>query len=309
MKEGLYCSGGYNWFSIGSDGRVATCNKFLLMDDRGYIGNILKEDIILRKDEFGFRCPVQECVQICDRHWSRKKIYKDDIEIDYQDIVDSSFHKGIINPVSVLFAPSWKCNFSCRYCGLPSGREEYVVEKWLERFDKFFTLNKIGGGLFQITGGEPLYYKDIDKLFVFLHTKNFKIGLTTNLTGNIYENIISCTTNEYFSSINCSLHPTDKNFKWECFKNGVQLLKLFGYNVSVNFVGYPDQITLAPEYNKWCMDIGVDFSLIPMVGNIDGVRFNTINDYPKPLKDIINSISSARLQDGNKFLDGQRIKS
>lgn len=314
MKNGLYCSGGYNWFSIGSEGRVATCNEFLYKDakghfddDRGYLGNILTDDIILRKDEFGFRCPVQKCDQVCDRHWSRKKVYEDDKLIDVQDINDPSIYNEIRNPISLMFSPTWKCNFSCKYCGLPTGRNEYPAEKWIERFSRFFMLNDIGGGLIHMTGGEPLYYKDIDKLFKFCYSKNFKIGLTTNLTGDIYKNIILCVPPQYID-VNCSLHAIDKNFNWESFKNGVQLLKLLGYNVGVNFVAHPDQLTLAPEYSKWCKSIGVNFSLIPMIGIIGGLHFKSVDDYPEPLKNIIYSFSSENLQDSNKFIDGNRVK-
>lgn len=307
MKNGLYCSGGYNWFSVGSEGRISVCNEFLYRNNSACLGNIITDDIVLRKDKFEFRCPTQKCEQMCDRHWAKKKIYKDDIEID-SDNPDESF--------SILFAPTWKCNFSCKYCGLPKKRDfpsipnacdEHLPEKWIERFSKFFDINNIRGGLLQFTGGEPLYYDGIDKLFSFFHTKHFKIALTTNLTGDIYKNIISCTKPDYFNVLNCSLHPLDRNFNWPEFKNGVQLLKLMGYNVGVNFVGHPNQLTLASEYDIWCKSIGVNFSLIPLIGKVDTIIFNTINDYPEPLRNIIHEFSSIKLQDNNRFKDGKRL--
>ena len=54
------------------------------------------------------------------------------------------------------------------------------------------------------------------------------------------------------SGINCSLHPTSKGFNWELFKGSVLLLRNAGFHVSVNYVGYPLQLYLAPEYKAWC---------------------------------------------------------
>jgi len=50
------------------------------------------------------------------------------------------------------------------------------------------------------------------------------------------------------SGINCSLHPTSKGFNWELFKGSLLLLRNAGFHVSVNYVGYPLQLYLAPEY-------------------------------------------------------------
>jgi hypothetical protein len=130
--------------------------------------------------------------------------------------------------------------------------------------------------------------------------------LTTNVTADVYKKIVMAVPPEAFGIINCSLHPSDKNFRWELFKNRVQLLKSLNYPVSVNFVGHPDQIMLAPEYSSWCNSIDVNFSLIPLLGKHDGIVFNTIDDYPEPLRKIIYDYSRPDLKDGNKFKDGKR---
>jgi hypothetical protein len=61
--------------------------------------------------------------------------------------------------------------------------------------------------------------------------------------------------------INCSLHPTSKGFSWELFKGSVLLLRSAGFHVSVNYVGYPLQLYLAPEYKAWCDQQGIEFTL------------------------------------------------
>jgi hypothetical protein len=63
------------------------------------------------------------------------------------------------------------------------------------------------------------------------------------------------------SGINCSLHPTSKGFNWELFKGSILLLKSAGFHVSVNYVGYPLQLYLAPEYKSWCEQNGIEFTL------------------------------------------------
>ncbi len=313
-KNGLYCSAGFNWFSIGSEGRVSTCNSLIYRTDNGiYLGNILKDNIKLRTDEYGFKCPNQECRQVCDRHWSRKKIYKDDELIDEQPIVNESAYIGKNKPISILFAPTWKCNYSCAYCGLPSKQsypsipdvcDIFPPEKWIDAFTNFFNINNIDGGIWHTNGGEPLFYNGIEKLFVFFASKGFKVALTSNISADVYQKIVKQIKPEGFAIINCSLHPTDKNFKWELFKNRVELLKALNYPVSVNFVGHPDQIMLTKQYAEWCKDIDVNFSLIPIVNK----DFLTIDSYPKPLRDIINKYSRLDLKDNNKFINGKRVE-
>ena len=313
MKNGLHCSAGYDWFSIGSEGRVSVCNALLYRTDSGiYLGNILTDDIKLRGKDEWFRCPKQECTQICDRHWARKRVYKDDVIIDEQDVVSPLAYEGKSRGISVMFAPKWECNYSCKYCGLPTKKiyptipdvcDTHPASKWVEGFDRFFNTNGIDGGIWHTAGGEPLYYDEISVLFKYFYDKKFKIALTTNTSADVYEKIVRVVPPEAFIAINCSLHPSDKNFRIEMFKSRVQLLKSLGYPVSVNFVGHPDQITLAMDYWTWCKSINVGFALIPLFGSY----FNTVEDYPEPLRKIIYEISREDLRDSNKFLSGKRV--
>ena len=319
MKNGLYCNAGKRWFSIGSEGRLNLCNTLIYRKskDEDCLGNIITDDIKLRDEEF-FRCPLQECHQVCDRHWSKKQIYENDNLIDEQNIVDLTVYGNKKNPISLLFAPTWKCNYSCKYCILPNKERysyisdmenEHSPETWISAFDRFFQTNNIDGGMWHTNGGEPLFYDGIEKLFSYFYKKGFVIGLTTNVCADVYKKIIMIVPPSAFTIINCSLHPTDKNFRWELFKSRVELLKAMGYIVAVNFVGYPDQIMLTPVYHDWCISIGIPFALIPMVGNIgDGIFFKSIEDYPTPMKDIIKKYTQQNLTDNNRFKGGSRIE-
>ena len=116
IEDGLYCDGGSKWMSIGSEGNVYICNTFIYQNEYS-IGNLFTDDIILGS-KFR-RCPIQSCDQICDRHWSKKRVYKDGVIIDEQDVADPNYYNLFENTTSILFAPTWKCNYSCSYCGLP----------------------------------------------------------------------------------------------------------------------------------------------------------------------------------------------
>ena len=224
IEDGLYCDGGSKWMSIGSEGNVYICNTFIYQNEYS-IGNLFTDDIILGS-KFR-RCPIQSCDQICDRHWSKKRVYKDGVIIDEQDVADPNYYNLFENTTSILFAPTWKCNYSCSYCGLPrkelypdisNACDEFTAEEWIGAFSRFLKLNNIDGGIWHTNGGEPLYFKDIYKLFSFFNSQNFKICLTTNLSYPIYDKIITVLPTDWDSvGINCSLHPTDKNFNWTMF--------------------------------------------------------------------------------------------
>ena len=315
IEDGLYCDGGSKWMSIGSEGNIYICNAFMYQSDYS-IGNIFEDDIIL--DTNFRRCPIQSCDQICDRHWSKKKIYKNGVIMDEQDVTDPNYYALFENTTSVLWAPTWKCNYSCTYCGLPrkdlfpdipNACDEFTADEWIEAFSKFFSNNNIDGGIWHTNGGEPLYFKDIGKIFSFFNSRHFKICLTTNLSYPIYDKIITVLPTHWDAvEINCSLHPSDKNFDWSMFKSRVQSLASFGYHVSVNFVGHPDQISLAHEYKEWCDKIGINFALIPLIGDVGDAHFHSVDDYPEPMKEIIQELTVVNLQDEtSRFSDGERV--
>lgn len=312
MEDGLYCDGGWRWLSIGSEGHVYPCNAFMYNHDYT-LGNLFTDDIILDK-KFS-RCPIQKCEQVCDRHWSKKQIIKDGEIVDEQDLVDPAMISEFKNPLNMLMAPTWKCNYSCKYCGLPS-KEAYpdipnacdvlTVDKWRTALGNFFDANNIDGGVWHTNGGEPLYYSGIAELFEFAVSRNFKVAVTTNLSYDVYSRIVSVVPVEA-ATVNCSLHPSDKNFDWAMFKGRLLLLSNLGYNVAVNFVGHPDQVMLAPEYKEFCDKYHITFVLIPFVGKIDGMHFESIESYPPAIKKVIYDITLPRLLDENRFDDGARV--
>ena len=105
-------------------------------------------------------------------------------------------------------------------------------------------------------------------------TQKFACYITSNISRNVMEFTRSirpegpASAVEGFGQvpiglcgINCSLHPTSKGFNWELFKGSVLLLRNAGFHVSVNYVGNPLQLYLAPEYKSWCEQNQIEFTL------------------------------------------------
>lgn len=314
-KNGLYCSGGYDWFSISSEGNISKCNA-LVYRKEGYLGNIFRDDIKISSTEEFTRCPIQQCQQVCDRHWSRKRIYENDILINEQDVVHRLYYKDKKSSTSILWCPSWKCNYNCKYCHLPTAKEfphienackVYKSEEWIKAFNRFIDINNIEGGILHTTGGEPLFYDGIFDIFEMMYHRNFSIALVTNLSVDIHP-LIQKIPPEHISDINASLHATDKHFKWDLFRNRVLLLKQFGYKVNIVFVAHPDQIILIPQYHDFfTKKHNIPFNVVPLVGNCSGITFNSINDYPEPLKKILDLYVSKDLRDTNRFNYSDRV--
>ena len=306
MKDGLYCSAGMDMFSIGSEGDVHRCNTLVLQKEHS-LGNIFDSNV--HANQAYSWCPVQKCEQVCDRHWSSKKVISDGAESDNQGIQDRNAYNGLKKPCSIIWAPSWKCNYNCHYCGLPKDTRKTTADQWVQAFERFIACNEFDGGLLHTNGGEPLFYDGIEKIFSFMASKGFEICLTTNLSSDVWKKVVHAAPPEKWRSINCSLHPTEPKFSWEVYSGRILALKALGYPVAMNLVGHPSQIMLAPQYAKFCKDAGIVFSLIPMIGKFDGFDFPTVADYPKAMRRIIESLCPETLDDSNKFYEGARATS
>ena len=101
------------------------------------------------------------------------------------------------------------------------------------------------------------------------------------------------------AGINCSLHPTSKGFNWELFKGSILLLRNAGFHVSVNYVGYPLQLYLAPEYKAWCEQNQIEFTLSSWQGvDNDG----TISRYSLPERTFFEEIAPSHRKKANELV-------
>ncbi len=86
----------------------------------------------------------------------------------------------------LFFEISRRCNIHCRYCGsgcTPAERQgELSTQEWIDIIDQLaedFDPKRV---MIAVTGGEPLFRKDIFEIFAHLHKRGFPYGMVTNST-------------------------------------------------------------------------------------------------------------------------------
>ena len=242
-------------------------------------------------------CDHERCYNACDLDWTTK--WQVDPQGRLEKTFEGQ-RKDIERQVSLflcsqrlespqrrmayfIWSPTLACNYTCAYCGcaagekrttrdLPSASPELTVDEWTDIWSGI--LERFEYGVLSITGGEPLLSEATIPVLSMV-TQKFACYVTSNISRNIMEFTRgrirpggSPRVVEGFgevpiglSGINCSLHPTSKGFNWDLFKGSVLLLRNAGFHVSVNFVGYPVQLYLAPEYKAWCEQNNVEFTL------------------------------------------------
>lgn len=278
MRDGLYCDGGYKHVFVDWNG-----NTYICRSSAAHLGNLLKEDIVLRSEEY-IPCPFNRCLFDCIGAWTKQRHIKDgEVILEKNRWHDGSQFK---RPLFIWFNPTMLCNYSCEYCVGKNHISTSIipVDQFISAFEKFFQLNGIDGGVCQFNGGEAMIYPGIGALMNYFFKKGFLIELLTNLSGDVYKDIVMQVPPNGVNCIIATIHPLEKKFQWESFEGKVLLLRSLGYTVIINFVGHPDQIMLAEKYHKWCKDNGLRLQVIPLQGDTGGQIFNTENDYPEPLR-------------------------
>ena len=242
-------------------------------------------------------CDHERCYNACDLDWTTK--WQVDAEGRLEKTFDGQ-RKDIEKEVSLflcsqrlesperrmayfIWSPTLTCNYTCAYCGcaagekqlkndFPSSCPELTVDEWVDIWSDI--LERLDYGILSVTGGEPLLSGATIPVLEMV-TQKFACYMTSNVSRNIMEfahgRIRPGGATRFVEGlgevpiglcgINCSLHPTSKGFNWELFKGSVLLLRNAGFQVSVNYVGYPLQLYLAPEYKAWCEQNRVEFTL------------------------------------------------
>ena len=241
-------------------------------------------------------CDHERCYNACDLDWTTK--WQVDEHGRLQHTFEGQ-RKEIEQEVSLLlcsqqldrperrmayfiWSPTQACNYTCAYCGcaagekklrhdFPSSHPELSVEQWIDVWSTI--LDRFEYGILSVTGGEPLL-SEATLPVLGMASQKFACYITSNVSRNVMEfsrgRIRPGEEREVegfgrvpvgLAGINCSLHPTSKGFNWDLFKGAVLLLRSSGFHVSVNYVGYPLQLYLAPQYKAWCDEQEVEFTL------------------------------------------------
>jgi hypothetical protein len=242
-------------------------------------------------------CDHERCYNACDLDWTTKwqvdeqgrleKTFegqRKDIEKEVSLFLCSQRLESPERRMAYfIWSPTLACNYTCAYCGcaagekqirndFPSSYPELTVDEWTDIWSDI--LDRFEYGILSITGGEPLLSEATIPVLSMV-TQKFACYVTSNISRNVMEftrghirpgsspSVVEGVGQVPVgvSGINCSLHPTSKGFNWELFKGSVLLLRNAGFHVSVNYVGYPLQLYLAPEYKAWCEQNQIEFTL------------------------------------------------
>jgi hypothetical protein len=327
----MLCSAGVSYFHVYPNGDVYRC----LADwqaRRAPMFNLKRDGWKGAVDPTV--CDHERCCNACDLDWTTKWQVDDqgqlektfegqrkDIEKDVSLFLCSQRLESPQRRMAYfIWSPTLACNYTCAYCGcaagekqirndFPSSHPELTVDEWIDIWSAM--LERFDYGILSITGGEPLL-SDATIPVLGIVTQKFACYITSNISRNIMEftrgHIRPGEAGEVegfghvpigLSGINCSLHPTSKGFNWELFKGSLLLLRNTGFHVSVNYVGYPLQLYLAPEYKAWCDQNKVEFTLSSWQG-VDNE--GTVARYSLPERTFFEELAPSHRKMANELV-------
>ncbi|HEX5474700.1 MAG TPA: hypothetical protein VFX12_08580 [Vicinamibacterales bacterium] len=327
----MLCSAGVSYFHVYPNGDVYRC----LADynaRRAPMFNLARDGWKGAVDPTV--CDHERCYNACDLDWTTKwqvdgqgrleKTFegqRKDIEKEVSLFLCSQRLETPQRRMAYfIWSPTLACNYTCAYCGcaagekrvrndFPSSDPELSVDQWVDVWSDI--LDRFEYGILSITGGEPLLSEATIPV-LGLVTQKFACYMTSNISRNIMEftrgrvqagepRVVDGFGEVPIglSGINCSLHPTSKGFNWELFKGSILLLRNAGFQVSVNYVGYPLQLYLAPEYKAWCEQNQIAFTLSSWQGvDNDG----TIARYSFPERTFFEEIAPSHRKKANELV-------
>jgi hypothetical protein len=331
LDGNVLCSSGVSYFHVYPNGDVYRC----LADynaRRAPMFN-LKRDGWLGAAEPTV-CDHERCYNACDLDWTTK--WQVDAAGRLERTFEGQ-RKGTDRAVAPLlcaqrldapqrrmayfiWSPTLACNYTCAYCGcaagekqirsdFPSTSPELTADEWIDVWSDI--LERFDYGVLSVTGGEPLLSEATLPVLRTAAPK-FACYVTSNISRNVMELARGGIAPgghravDAFGEvpvglcgINCSLHPTSKGFNWELFKGSLLLLRHAGFPVAVNYVGYPLQLYLAPDYQRWCEDNGVEFTLSSWQG-VDNE--GTVARYSNPERTFFDRMAPAHRRKSNELV-------
>ena len=327
----ILCSAGVSYFHVYPNGDVYRC----LADfnaRRPPMFNLKRDGWKGAVDPAA--CDHERCYNACDLDWTTKWQVDDqgrlektfegqrkDVDTEVSPFLCSQRLESPQRRMAYfIWSPTLACNYTCAYCGcaagekqirsdFPSSHPELTVDEWIDIWSDI--LERFEYGILSVTGGEPLL-SDATVPVLGMAAQKFACYITSNISRNVMEltrgRIRPGEPSEVegfgrvpigLSGINCSLHPTSRGFSWELFKGAVLLLRNAGFQASVNYVGYPLQLYLAPEYKAWCEQHAIEFTLSSWQGvDNDG----TIARYSPPERTFFEEIAPSHRKKANELV-------
>ncbi len=154
-----------------------------------------------------------------------------------------------------------KCNLKCPYCHAEQVGDPLLkhpiesTDRWIEAW------NRIDDDLLiDITGGEPFLQPELPRLINSLDDSK-TVAITTNLTRDMTQ-FAQIVSPEKCVSITASLHPSQR-MNVEYFIGKMLLLKNRGFNISANYVAYPEQMWLIDGFRDQFAQFGLSIHVDP----------------------------------------------
>jgi MoaA/NifB/PqqE/SkfB family radical SAM enzyme len=163
---------------------------------------------------------------------------------------------------SAIWFLTWRCNLRCAYCWEVQrlAKGELEPEPFRPADECADAWNRLRPGILDITGGEPFMQPDFLELLDALDD-GIRIAITTNLSYDMTEFVGRMSPEKIFS-MTVSLHPTQK-LPFDHFLGRALLLKNRGFNITVNYVTWPEQLWVLPRYKEAVESAGLRFHVDP----------------------------------------------
>jgi MoaA/NifB/PqqE/SkfB family radical SAM enzyme len=163
---------------------------------------------------------------------------------------------------SAIWFLTWRCNLRCAYCWevqrIVKGELEpdpfRPAEEWTAAW------NRLLPGMLDITGGEPFLQPNFLEMLEGFDDR-IRVAITTNLSRDMTE-FVQRISPEKVVSMTLSLHPTQK-LNFDHFLGRALMLKNRGFNLTVNYVTWPEQLWLIPKYKDIIESEGLRFHVDP----------------------------------------------
>jgi MoaA/NifB/PqqE/SkfB family radical SAM enzyme len=173
------------------------------------------------------------------------------------------FHVGKASQLkSAVWFLTWACNFKCPYCwevqkiahGEMKADPFKEADKWIAAW------NRLRPAVLDISGGEPFLQPNFIRMLQGFDD-SIRVAITTNLSFDLTEFVHKISPSKVFS-MTLSFHPTQK-LSLNAFLGKALLLKNRGYQVTVNFVTYPEQLWMLGKYKEVFESEGLRFHVDP----------------------------------------------
>jgi MoaA/NifB/PqqE/SkfB family radical SAM enzyme len=178
---------------------------------------------------------------------------------------------------TAVWFTTMKCDLACHYCWEVQAEKHGLykpialgtsADKWVEAW------NRLAPDLIDVTGGEPFL---IPWMFDFIErlTPQTQLAFTTNLTADFTQFVMRIPASR-IKHMTLSWHPSENGSPTRAnnlysFTGKALMLKERGYPVSINFVGWPEQLWLIDDFKHWFEGKGLPF-------HVD--RYSSISYFP-----------------------------